>query len=262
VTIAAIHRVSKRRVSQRLALVAIPALVLCGCKESGPQVTRVEARPVAPAATAAPGLHRLGMGTRRLRDLANRDGMLVIPRQAESRRPLPLIVLLHGGGGAAEDFRSKFPLADEYGVVMLALDSRHNTWDGVDSPFGPDVVAIDAALRYTFERVAIDPKKIALGGLSDGGMYALSLGIANGDLFTHLVAVAPGFYEPPGPAIGRPRIFLAHGTRDNVYRVAGTRERIAQRLKDAGYDVTYFEFNGPHWVTEEAARRALEWLVR
>jgi predicted esterase len=33
-------------------------------------------------------------------------------------------------------------------------------------------------------------------------------------------------------------------------------------LKDAGYDVTYFEFNGPHWVTEEAARRALEWLVR
>jgi hypothetical protein len=25
-------------------------------------------------------------------------------------------------------------------------------------------------------------------------------------------------------------------------------------LKDAGYDVTYFEFDGPHWVTEEAAR--------
>ncbi len=247
---------------QSLALAAISALILCGCKGGGPQVTRLQAQPVAPAATAAPGVYRLGMGARRLRDLANRDGMLVIPRQAASRRPLPLIVLLHGGGGAAEDFRSKFPLADEYGVVMLAIDSRHNTWDGIDSPFGPDVVAIDAALRYTFERVAIDPKKVALGGLSDGGMYALSLGIANGDLFTHLVAVSPGFYKPPAPPIGRPRIFLAHGTRDNVYNVAGTRERIAPRLKNAGYDVTYFEFDGPHWVTDEAARRALEWLVR
>jgi phospholipase/carboxylesterase len=202
------------------------------------------------------------MGTRRLRDFAKRDGTLVIPKQAALQQPLPLIVLLHGGGGAAEDFRSKFPLADEYGVVMLALDSRHNTWDGIDSLFGPDVMALDAAMQFTFERVAIDPKKIALGGVSDGGAYALSLGIANGDLFTHLAAVAPGFCAPPAPPIGQPRILLAHGTRDNVYRVDGTRERIAPRLKDAGYDVTYFEFDGPHWVTEEAARRLLEWLVR
>jgi len=225
-------------------------------------MTRVQARPVVPAITAAPGVYELGMGTRRLRDLVNRDGTLVIPKQAASRRPLPLIVLLHGGGGTAEDFRSKFPLADEYGVVMLALDSRHNTWDGIDSLFGPDVMALDAALRFTFGRVAIDPKKVALGGVSDGGAYALSLGIANGDLFTHLAAVSPGFYAPPAPPIGRPRIFLAHGTRDNVYSVAGTRGRITPRLKDAGYDVTYFEFDGPHWVTEEAARRVLEWLVR
>ena len=246
----------------RGTLVVPLALILCGCQGGGPQVTRVEARPLEPSITAAPGVYRLGMAARRLRDLANRDGTLVIPKQAASRRPLPLIVLLHGGGGAAEDFRSKFPLADEYGVVMLAIDSRDNTWDGIDSPFGRDVLAIDAALRYTFERVAIDPNKIALGGLSDGGAYALSLGIPNGDLFTHLVAVSPGFYAPPGPPIGRPRIFLAHGTRDNVYSVAGTRTRIVPRLKDAGYDVTYFEFDGPHWVTDEAARRALEWLVR
>ena len=252
----------RRAAPQSHALVVVLALLLYSCQGGGSQVTRVQARPVAPAITAAPGVYGLGMGTRRLRDLANRDGTLVIPKQAASQRPLPLIVLLHGGGGTAEDFRSKFPLADEYGVVMLALDSRHNTWDGIDSPFGPDVMALDAALQFTFERVAIDPKKIALGGVSDGGAYALSLGIANGDLFTHLVAVAPGFYAPPAPPIGQPRLFLAHGTRDNVYSVAGTRERLAPRLKDAGYDVTYFEFDGPHWMTEEAARRVLEWLVR
>jgi poly(3-hydroxybutyrate) depolymerase len=118
------------------------------------------------------------MSTIRLRDAAKRDGRLYVPRQAAPQRPLPLIVLLHGGGGRAEDFQSMFPLAEEFGVVMLALDSRHNTWDGIDSPFGPDVQFIDAALRYTFERVAVNPERVALGGLSDGGAYALSLGLS------------------------------------------------------------------------------------
>lgn len=199
------------------------------------------------------------MGTVRLRGVAIRDGRLYVPRT--SQRPLPLIVLLHGGGGRAEDFRTMLGLAEEFGVVMLALDSRDNTWDGIDSSFGPDVRFIDAALQYTFERVAVDPARLAIGGLSDGGFYALSLGLVNGDLFTHLVAVAPGYYAPPAPTTGRPRILIAHGARDNVYNVSGSRDRIVPQLRRAGYDVTYQEFDGPHWVTEAPAREALQWLT-
>ena len=250
-----------RRLADSSLGVALVVIVL-GCGPVGPAVTRVHARPMAPTLTIGPGEHALGMATMRLRDAAKRDGLLIVPKQAAPQRPLPLIVLLHGGGGRAEDFRAILPLAEEFGVVMLALDSRHNTWDGIDSVFGPDVQFIDAALRYTFERVAIDPGKIALGGLSDGGAYALSVGMVNGDLFTHLVAVAPGYFAPPAPPAGRPRIFVAHGTRDNVYSVAGSRGHIVPQLKSAGYDVTYYEFDGPHWVTEDAARQALQWFVR
>ena len=237
------------------------AVSVLGCGGFGPQVTRVQSRPAAPTRTVGPGEYALGMSSMRLRDLAERDGRLYVPRQAAQPRPLPLIVLLHGGGGRAEDFREMFPLAEEFGVAMLAIDSRHNTWDGIDSPFGPDVQFIDAALRYTFERVAIDPRRIALGGLSDGAAYSLSLGLVNGDLFTHLIAVAPGFYAPPAPLAGHPRIFVAHGTSDTVYRATGSRVYIVPGLKRAGYDVTYYEFVGPHWITEEAARHALQWLV-
>jgi phospholipase/carboxylesterase len=171
-------------------------------------------------------------------------------------------VWLHGGGGQSADIHHVFPLADEYGVVVLALDSRDNTWDGIDSPYGPDVTFLDAALRHTFARVAVDAGRLALGGLSDGASYSLSLGAVNGDLFTHLVAVAPGFIAAPAAPVGRPRIFVAHGTRDNVYHVGLSRNRLVPKLRRDGYDVTYFEFDGPHWVTDEAARRALEWLVR
>ena len=243
----------------RPLLAAACSLTVC-CGPAGPIATRIKARPAAPTIAIAPGAHPLGLGGR-TRRWGLRDGTLYIPASASSRS-LPLLVFLHGGGGHSNDFRFIFPLAEEIGVVLLALDSRDNTWDGIDSPIGPDVVFMDAALRHTFDRVAIDPRKVALGGISDGASYALSLGMANGDLFTHLLAVAPGFIAPPSPPVGRPVIFVAHDTRDNVYSVSGSRNQLVPRLKDAGYEVTYFEFDGPHWVPPATAREMLGWLTR
>ena len=236
------------------------ALLGGGCRQPGPDVTRIAARPARPTSSLSPGAHDLGLGRAIYRGLL-RDGTLVVPNRAASDRPVPLLVLLHGGGGQARDFNFMFPLADEFGVALLTLDARHNTWDGVDSPFGPDVLFIDAALRHTFERLAIDPTRVALGGLSDGGMYALTVGMINGDLFTHLIAVAPGYILAPAPPVGTPRVFLAHGTRDNVYSVSGSRNRLLPQLRQAGYDVTYYEFDGPHFITPSAARTALRWLT-
>ncbi len=251
------RRIATRRICLAIACVAVAS----GCRTwSGPQVTRLTARPATPTAAVEPGEHGLGLG-RVLYRGTWRDGTLFIPTRAASSQ-VPLLVLLHGGGGRAADFRFAFALGEEFGVAILTLDARDNTWDGIDSPFGPDVLFIDEALRYTFERVPVDPAKIALGGLSDGGMYALSVGIVNGDLFTHLIAVAPGYIAAPAPPVGRPRIFLAHGTRDNVYSVSGSRNRLLPQLQGAGYDVTYFEFDGPHFITPPAARAALAWLVR
>jgi phospholipase/carboxylesterase len=232
-----------------------------GCRQFEPVTTRVTARPAVPSIAIEPGEHRLGLGTAIYRGML-RDGTLYVPTRAGSEYPVPLLVLLHGGGGRADDFRFTFPLAEEFGVAILLLDARHNTWDGIDSPFGPDVLFIDAALKHTFERVVIDPQKIALGGVSDGGMYALSVGLVNGDLFTHLIAVAPGYMAPPAPLLGRPRIFLAHGTKDNVYSASGSRNRILPQLKSLDYEVAYYEFDGPHFITPAAAREALLWLLR
>ena len=92
-------------------------------------------------------------------------------------------------------------------------------------------------------------------------MYALSIGTINGDLFTHLIAVAPGYMLAPAPPVGTPRVFLAHGTRDTVYSVSASRSRVLPQLRSAGYDVVYYEFDGPHFLTPDAARAAIEWLV-
>jgi len=245
-------------------LVILFSAIVYGCGPASPEVTRVQARVTAPKVVIEPGEHSLGLGGPLLvnRTVSWRDGTLYIPRGSKSRTPMPLLVWLHGGGGRADDIKYIFPLAEELGVVILTIDARHNTWDGIDSSFGPDVLFIDAALRHTFERVAIDPQRIGLGGLSDGASYALAIGRANGDLFSHLIAVAPGRFEPPSPPVRQPQIFVAHGTRDNVYNVMRSRSFVVPRLKSAGYDVTYLEFDGPHWVPAPVARQALKWLAQ
>ena len=222
---------------------------------TGPEVTRFQARPAAPTMPIQPGEHPLRLGL-------IRDGLLYIPKSAASGASVPLFVMLHGGGDRAEGMRFVFPAAEELGVVVVAPDARDNTWDGIDSRIGPDVVFIDAALRHTFQRVAVDPRRVAIGGASDGASYALSLGLANGDLFTHLIAFAPGSIFTPGPPLGRPLIFIAHGTRDQVLPIDFTSRRMVPRLREAGYDVTYREFDGVHAVPRPIAREALEWLTR
>jgi len=245
-------------------LVIVFSVMVYGCEPADPEVTHIQARVVTPTVEIEPGEHPLGLGGPLMinRTISWRDGTLFIPQISKHRTPMPLLVWLHGGGGRANDIKHIFPLAEELGIVILTIDARHNTWDGIDSPFGPDVLFIDAALRYTFERVAIDPQKIGLGGLSHGASYALALGRVNGNFFTHLIAVAPGHHHPPAPPTGKPRIFVAHGTRDNVYNVVGSRRFIVPGLKSAGYDVTYLEFDGPHWVPTPVAHKVLKWFVQ
>jgi phospholipase/carboxylesterase len=125
------------------------------------------------------------------------------------------VVLLHGAG---EDSRDGLALlrgqTDGAGLILLAPTSREYTWDVIAGRcYGPDLTAIDRALESTFSHYAVDSTRVAVAGYSDGASYGLSLGIANGDLFTHVMAFSPGFVALAGHE-GSQRIFISHGTRD------------------------------------------------
>ena len=120
--------------------------------------------------------------------------------------------------------------------------------------------AIDRALQETFSRCAVDPARLAVGGFSDGASYALSLGIDNGDLFTHVLAFSPGFMAP-SVRVGAPRFFVSHGTRDGVLPIERCSRRIVPQLERAGYEVTYREFDGGHTVPPVIALEAADLFV-
>ena len=216
---------------------------------------QLEARPEKPSANLASpvGLHRLGLGR-------ERDGLVYVPATYTIEEPAPLVVLLHGAGGTAQHGIGLLQaLADEEGLILLAPDSRQQTWDVIMGGYGPDVDLLDRALAQTFARYAVDPARVGIGGFSDGASYALSLGITNGDLFTHVLAFSPGFMAPARQE-GAPGIFISHGTADQVLPIARCSRRIVPQLQGAGYRVRYLEFEGPHTVPPDMARGAVEWF--
>jgi phospholipase/carboxylesterase len=107
----------------------------------------------------------------------------------------------------------------------------------------------------------VDAGRLAVTGFSDGASYALSLGLTNGDLFTHVVAFSPGFMAL-ATRRGKPPVFVSHGTRDGVLPIGVTSRRVVPELESGGYEVRYREFAGPHTVPEAVAREALGWFTR
>jgi phospholipase/carboxylesterase len=174
----------------------------------------------------------------------------------------PLMVVLHGAGQSSAWAARFFPLADEFGVILLAPDSRDpRTWDMILEGFGPDVEFILSALTFARRHVTVNPSRRTLAGFSDGASYSLSLGIGMGDIFHRVIAFSPGIMQPDRTR-GKPSIFISHGTTDGVLPIAITSRVFVPRLQKLGYDVTYREFDGRHTVPDDIAREAFQWSLR
>ena len=225
-------------------------------KQRVPETARLSAQPHEPQQEGSAGLARLLIRNKR-------GALLYVPPALQSGVPAPLAVMLHGAGGNAEHglhlLRS---YADDHALILLAPESRKTTWDIiVENQYGPDVAFINDCLLHVFDRYSIDPKRMALGGFSDGASYALSLGLSNGRLFSHIIAFSPGFMAPV-QVKDHPRIFISHGTEDNVLPIGPCSRRIVPTLKEAGFPVEYYEFEGPHTIPADIARRAVEWFLQ
>lgn len=203
---------------------------------------------------AGPGRHALRLGD-------DRDGFAYVPAGYRAGTPLPLLVMLHGAGNTALSVQYAFPLADEFGVIIVAPDSRdERTWDGVLRSWGPDVDFIAEAVAQTVDRYTVDRRRLGVGGFSDGASYALSFGISFGDQFGHVIAMSPGVMQPIA-ARGKPRIFISHGTSDPIMPIDATSRKFVPKLKSLGYDVTYREYDGRHSPSPPIVREAFEWFL-
>jgi phospholipase/carboxylesterase len=210
---------------------------------------RLRSRPAGSHAARPPGTHVLDLGH-------GIEALLTAPPATHG--PAPLLVFFHGAGASAE--RSLAAVGDtaaRHGVAVLAPTSVATTWDLLSGGLGRDVAVLDAALEQVFTGQAVS--RVAFGGFSDGASYAISLGLANGELAEAVLGFSPGFAAPPRRE-GRPRVWISHGRADRVLPVDRCGRRVAAQLR-TGYDVTYEEFDDGHVMPPHLVEAALDWWL-
>lgn len=190
-----------------------------------------------------------------------------VPESIDVSKPAPLILLLHGAGQRAQGIVDRMaPAADRRGAIILAPQSERSTWDVIRSfsrgapEFGADTARVDQSLAALFAQFTIDPKHVAIAGFSDGASYALSLGPRSPSLFTHIMAFSPGGVAPFSDA-AKAKVFISHGTQDQILAYPNTAEGIVPGFKSAGFAVEFVTFDGQHQFREPEITKAMDWFL-
>jgi phospholipase/carboxylesterase len=189
---------------------------------------------------------------------------LYVPEDYTPERAWPLVVALHGGAGSGRSFLwSWLRDARSHGAILVAPTAVGQTWaiTGPDADT-PNLLRILAALQA---RWSIDPRRILLTGMSDGGTFSYVSGLEPGSPFTHLAPVAAAFHPmlaqmaDPQRIQGLP-IHVAHGALDWMFPVEMAREA-SRALDAAGAAVTYREIADlSHTYPGELNPQLLDWM--
>ncbi len=157
------------------------------------------------------------------------------PEAGDGER-LGLLVFLHGHGGNNLLLPHLLrPLADQFRCVLVCPSFGYGNWEHPHA-----AGCVERAVRYAFEHFAeIDPERVWLAGLSQGGAGVGRAAVALPDVFAGLVFVSPTM-EPrvlENEALeGRP-VLVIHGDADRHVKSAHV-EKGVEALRRAGADVT------------------------
>jgi phospholipase/carboxylesterase len=189
---------------------------------------------------------------------------LYVPEYYRPERAWPLVMALHGGSGNGRGFLwSWLRDARSFGAILVAPTATGSTWalmgDDTDTP------NLGRIVDLVRERWNVDPARLLLTGMSDGGTFCYVTGLESASPFTHLAPVAATFHPLMAEMADAERlrglpIYLVHGRLDWMFPVQVARQTQAA-LSAAGADVTYRELDDlSHCYPREMNPAILNWL--
>jgi polyhydroxybutyrate depolymerase len=172
-----------------------------------------------------------------------RTAVVHVPPGYTGAAPVPLVLLLHGGGGNGEQAARAYrmdPVADRENFIVAYPNGTSRmgnmlTWNaanccGYAQDQGVDDVAfIRALIDELGRRYAIDPRRIYATGMSNGGMMTYRLACQLSDRLAAIAPVAGALNETSCAPVAPVPAIIFHGTDDQ------------QVLYDGGYGPRQFE---------------------
>lgn len=191
----------------------------------------------------------------------------------------PAVVFLHGRGADEQDL---LPIAqflpEDLHVLSLRGPDRLEpgyTWYELDLSGGnlhtsqPDAEDFRRSLDLVHEFVDravetfdLDPDRVGLFGFSQGAITALSALLERPEAYRWVVALngyLAAAHEDRADAAGDKPVFVGCGERDQVIP-ASRAEAAADRLREAGADVTLARYPVGHGTTPEELQDVGKWL--
>ncbi|MDG4765701.1 PHB depolymerase family esterase [Solwaraspora sp. WMMD406] len=143
--------------------------------------------------------------------------------------PAPLLVMLHGVLGTGQQAESWYgwnAVADREGFVVAYPDARNRAWAVTDECCGASardgiddagfVLAVVESLR---QRMTLDPDRLYLSGISNGGMLAYKL-VCESSVFAAVAVVATTMLTDCSAAVPISVLHI-HGTADDTIPYTG-----------------------------------------
>jgi phospholipase/carboxylesterase len=189
---------------------------------------------------------------------------LYVPEYYTPDRAWPLVMALHGGSGNGRGFLWNWLReVRSHGAILVAPTATGSTWAlmGEDA----DTPNLSRILAWIRARWNIDPTRLLLTGMSDGGTFCYVTGLESGCPFTHLAPVAATFHPLMAEMADAQRlrglpVYLVHGRLDWMFPVQVARQT-REALTAAGADVTYRELADlSHCYPREMNPAILDWL--
>ena len=215
-------------VSTRLRLVALSTVA---CLVAASCTGAASPAPPAPSGASTPPADLVVGG--------DRPVTVHVPASYDATRPAPLLIVLHGYSGTGSGVDEYFHLAaaaDARGYVYAypdgATDSRGNQfWNATDaccnfSRAGVDDVAYLTSLIAEIQaKLAIDPKRIAFVGHSNGGFMTYRMACEQAGLVAAIVSVAGATFADRSDCAPSEPVSVAqvHGTADDTIDFDGGR---------------------------------------
>ena len=190
---------------------------------------------------------------------------LFIPPTYQASRAYALVVCLHGFGFTGEAYleRWRTRLGEDY---LLACPTYPS---GAWFTRRAEELVLET-IRQARHRYHVDPDRVFLTGMSNGGIGAWLIGMHHAPLFAGLAPMASGLDDVLMPFLANLRrtpVYIIHGAKDQVMPVDLSRS-IARELDVLGYPYVYREHQrehpmaGGHYFPREELPDLVAWFNR
>ncbi len=181
---------------------------------------------------------------------ATREYRLVVPKTVDLSQPAPLVIAFHGMGIDSKDLMPRYTklndTAAKHKFIIAYPAAVGRSWGLAPDKVKNDLAFFDALLARLTSDYKIDPARVYVVGMSNGGYFAHLVGKER----SKTVAAVASHSGPLGlqtlagvNAARKFPVLIIHGDQDRVLPVEWARAN-RDKYENEGHEVKYVELSG------------------